>query len=92
MFNNPFSMVVAIVAIVSIASIIRARLGLPGGHRSEYRGRRRMADTTTPDAPENQRLREEIKGLKERVAVLERLATDSSSALEREFDKLRQQD
>ncbi|MCE7798232.1 hypothetical protein LWE61_16970 [Sphingobium sufflavum] len=88
MFNNPFSMVVAIVAIVSIASILRARYGLPDRQRS----RRAYRDAALPDTAENQQLRDEIKALKDRVAVLERLATDSNSALEREFDKLRQQD
>ena len=40
---------------------------------------------------ENQLLRSEIKELKERIAVLERLATDTHSAvaLDREIEKLR---
>jgi hypothetical protein len=88
MFNNPFSMVVAIVAIVSIASIIRARFGL---HRE--RGSRHAYPPAIPqNNAEAEALRAEVKALKDRVAVLERLATDSSSALEREFEKLRQQD
>ena len=44
-----------------------------------------------PD-PEAERLRAEVKALKDRVAVLERLATDSSTALEREFEKLKDRD
>lgn len=92
MFNNPFSMVVAIVAIVSVASIVRARYGLPGRQRGEYRRHHGFHDVSASDALESQRLRDEVKALKDRVAVLERLATDGSSALEREFDKLRQQD
>ena len=40
-----------------------------------------------PD-PEADRLRAEVKALKDRVAVLERLATDDSTALEREFSAL----
>lgn len=89
MFNNPFSMVVAIVAIVSIASIIRARYGLPRGQRHTHRG---FHGTAAPDMLENERLRDEIRGLKDRVAVLERLATENTTALDREFEKLRQQD
>ncbi len=92
MFNNPFSMVVAIVAIVSIASIIRARFGLHRSNKREYRERHGYREAAAPDTLENQRLRDEVKALKDRVAVLERLATDDSSALDREFDKLRQQD
>ncbi len=82
---NPFEMVVAIVAIAAVASIVRAKYGIVRRHRGEefiQRG---------PD-PEAERLRAEVKALKERVAVLERLATDSTSALEREFDKLRERD
>lgn len=82
---NPFEMVAAIVAITAIASVLRAKYGVVRRHKGEdfvQRG---------PD-PEAERLRAEVKGLKERVAVLERLATDSSTALDREFDKLRERD
>lgn len=89
MFNNPFSMVVAIVAIVSIASIIRARYGLYRGPRGH--GRHDHHAHAVVDA-ETEQLRAEVRALKERVAVLERLATDSGTALEREFEKLKQQD
>ncbi|WP_188063028.1 hypothetical protein [Sphingobium sp. KCTC 72723] len=82
---NPFEMVAAIVAITAIASVLRAKYGVVRRDKGEEfiaRG---------PD-PEAERLRAEVKGLKERVAVLERLATDSSTALDREFDKLRERD
>ena len=87
MFDNPFSMVVAIVLIVSIASIVRARYGLHRGHRHRVHHTSSMLPDAEADA-----LRAEIRALKDRVAVLERLATDSNSALEREFEKLRRQD
>ncbi|MDZ7893950.1 MAG: hypothetical protein U5M50_02665 [Sphingobium sp.] len=81
---NPFEMVIGIVLIVSIASVIKAKYGVVRGDKGEYLAQR------GPD-PETLRLREEVKALKDRVAVLERLATDgnSASALEREFEKLR---
>jgi hypothetical protein len=82
---NPFEMVIGIVLIVTIGSIIRAKMG-GGRHRGE-----RFAGYQQGDA-EADRLREEVKQLKERVAVLERLATDSTSALDREFEKLKQID
>jgi len=85
---NPFEMVVAIVAIGAIASVIRAKYGVVRTHRGERFVGRQMSQ---PD-PEAERLRAEVKQLKERVAVLERLATDSSSALDREFEKLKQKD
>ena len=77
---HPFEMVVAIIAIVMIAQV-----GVVNRHKGEdfiHRG---------PD-PEADRLRAEVKALKDRVAVLERLATDDNTALEREFDKLRNRD
>ncbi|AOF96659.1 MULTISPECIES: hypothetical protein [unclassified Sphingobium] len=82
---GPFEMVVAIVAITAIASVIRARYGVVRHDKGETLVAR------GPD-PDTERLRAEVKGLKERVAVLERLATDGSTALEREFEKLRDRD
>lgn len=79
---NPFEMVVLIVAIVTLGGVIRSK----NGTRRSRRG-------TAPveDQMENQLLRSEIKELKERIAVLERLATDthSAAALDREIEKLR---
>lgn len=79
---NPFEMVVAIVAIGAIASVLRAKYGVV------RRGKGEDFIQRGPD-PEAARLREEVKALKDRVAVLERLATDGSTALEREFEKLK---
>jgi hypothetical protein len=65
--------------------MVRAKYGVVRRHKGEefiQRG---------PD-PEAERLRAEVKALKDRVAVLERLATDSSTALEREFEKLKDRD
>lgn len=87
MFNNPFSMVVAIVAIVSIASVIRARYGI---HR-HGRGRANAPHASSADIEDMTRLRDEMRSLKERVAVLERLATDDRAAFEREFEQLRRE-
>ena len=86
---NPFEMVIAIVAIVTIGGIIRARMGVGRDYKgSEFSLR---DDTTTA---ENQRLREDIRGLKDRIAVLERVITDTntSSTLDREIEKLRDTD
>jgi hypothetical protein len=80
---NPFEMVVAIVAITAIASVVRAKYGVVRRHKGE--------DFARP-GPDPERLRAELKALKDRVAVLERLATDSSTALEREFERLKDRD
>jgi hypothetical protein len=80
---NPFEMVVLIVAIVSIAGIMRAK----------YRvGSDKHGNDVLLSDPDAARMRDEIKQLKERVAVLERLATDNTSSLDREIDKLRDRD
>ncbi|MEM8694621.1 MAG: hypothetical protein AAGE05_01195 [Pseudomonadota bacterium] len=84
MFDNPFSMVVAIVLITAIASVIRAKYKAEQGIIEDEDGNdRRIVD---PDAG---RMREEIKQLKERIAVLERIATDKSHRLEDEIEALR---
>ncbi|RHW16501.1 hypothetical protein D1610_15535 [Sphingomonas gilva] len=81
---GPFEMVVGIVLIVTIGSIIRAKHGIRRDrHGNEYG----LHDEQI--RAENRQLREELRGLKERIAVLERLATDDTSALDREIEKLR---
>ncbi len=77
-------MVVAIVFIVMVASVIRAWLG--GG-----RSKRRHEDEAVAiqDNAESQRLREEVKTLKERLAVLERITIEKENSLEREIEQLR---
>lgn len=75
-------MVVLIIAIVMIAGIFRAR------HGSRLS---RWQEADPVDDAETQRLRDEVRTLKERVAVLERIATDSGTSLEREIEKLREQ-
>ena len=74
---NPFEMVVLIVLIVTIGQVIRAKV--------QNRGKQlRLADD-----PEAVRLRDEVRTLKDRVAVLERIATDKNHLLEQEFERLR---
>ncbi len=80
---NPFEMVVLIVAIVMIASIFRAKYGV---------GRHGRGDGPAVHDANSDRLRDEVKQLKERIAVLERLATDNTSSLDREIEKLRDRD
>lgn len=83
---NPFEMVLGIIIVVTIGRVLSARYG--------YRtGRRGRMDAPTDDG-ESRRLREEVRALKERIAVLERLATDDAGprALEREIEALRSRD
>jgi uncharacterized protein YlxW (UPF0749 family) len=77
---NPFEMVVAIVFIVMVASVLKARV-------------RQTAQGSPADDAEAARARDEVRQLKERIAVLERVITDqhSPSALDREIERLRDQ-
>ncbi|MEG3124656.1 hypothetical protein [Sphingomonas sp. GB1N7] len=87
---NPFEMVVAIVVIVTIGSVLRAKYGVVKdkfGNETSFR----QNDDAAIEA-ENRLLRDEVKAMKERLAVLERIATDnndSGARLDREIDRLR---
>jgi hypothetical protein len=74
---------VLIVAIVMIASIIRAKYGY------SRRGRDRQQPLASQDSAETLRLREEVTMLKERLHVLERITVDKENSLSREIDSLR---
>lgn len=80
---GPFEMVVGIVLIATIGSIIKARYGIT----KDAKGNEvRIADTG-----ETKALQAEIRALKERIQVLERIATDTNRAvtLDQEIERLR---
>jgi hypothetical protein len=74
---NRYEMVIIIVAIVMFASVMRARYSSVG---------RKAAAANDPEAL---RLKEEVRTLRERIQVLERIATERESTLEREIEQLR---
>ena len=78
--------VLAIIAMAMIAGIIKSRFRYAhkyGARVTEGEGRAAMAEA--------ERLREEVKQLKERLHVLERITVEKESSLEREFARLRDQ-
>jgi len=79
--NNPFAMVVLIVLIVTVAGLVRAKLGI---RRDKWGNEHPVRD----DA-ETARLRDEVKSLKERLAVIERITVEKENSLEREIERLR---
>jgi hypothetical protein len=92
--NSGEMMVVLIVAIVMVARVIRTRgggfSGSGGCGTRDARSRFQGSTRGDPDEDaENRRLREEVRALKDRIAVLERIATDSSTHLDREIEALR---
>lgn len=83
-------MVVLIVAIVTIGGIVRAKMGVG---KDKNGNEISLRDPELSD--ENRQLRGEIGNLKERIAVLERVITDtngSSAKLDREIEALRNRD
>ncbi len=77
---NPFEMVAIIVVAVMIASVLRAKYG----HR-----RSRGSEISPQEHAENLRLREEVKELKERLKVLERITVEKENSLAKEIESLR---
>jgi hypothetical protein len=75
-------MIVLIFAIMAIAGVLSAR----------YKAQGRTTGHGLPDARANEealRLRDEVKALKERLAVLERITVEKENSLAREIDDLR---
>jgi len=76
--NSGQLMVVCIVAIVMITSIFKSRWKFHYQNESDPQA-----------AVENQRLRDEVKQLQERLKVLERITVEKENSLAREIDQLR---
>ena len=81
--NHGEVMVVWIVAIVMIASIFKARYGYARRHRRD------SGTIASQEHAETLRLREEVKELKERLKVLERITIEKENSLSREIESLR---
>lgn len=103
--SNGQIFVLTIIAIVSLAGIvkmaIRAKHGYPLEDRETRRNNRRgLADTGGLDAErkvellssENEKLVSQIGRLEERLRVLERIATDPAERVSREIEDLRTRD
>jgi uncharacterized protein YlxW (UPF0749 family) len=77
---GPFEMVIGIVLITAVAGIWKAKLNV------ERHGRR---GEDPAEKAENQRLKDEVRQLKDRLAVIERITVEKESSLEREIERLR---
>ena len=79
---NQFEMVAFIVLVVTVGSVLRAIF--LGRHRRHER------DAVSPkDDAEAARLRDEVRQLKERLQVIERITVEKENSLEREIERLR---
>lgn len=79
--RDPFIMVIMIVLIITVGNIIRAKMGIRRGRRGE--------ELPVADERENAQLRDEVKQLKDRIAVLERITVEKENSLERQIEALR---
>lgn len=79
---NPFEFVLGIILITTIGAILKARYGTGRNRRERFSGEDR-------DDAETLRLKEEVRALKERIHVLERIAVDKEDTLSRQIDSLR---
>jgi hypothetical protein len=83
---NPFEFVLAVLILVFAFTIIRHKLGIPVRSMREMRG-----DSTTSDA-ENERLRNQVQAMQERIRVLERIVTDRGVETAAQIEALRDRD
>ena len=82
---NPFEFALAVIIVLTVGRIIRYRMG----DRSAFMNRRSQNFIERQDDAETERLRDEVKQLKERLHVLERIAVDKENSLSREIEDLR---
>ena len=89
---GPFEMVVAIILIITVGKIVQTKQKAKHGivEDQDFMGTKthRLLNVA-----ETQKMQDEIKALKERIQVLERIATDNNNAndLNRQIEELRGQ-
>jgi hypothetical protein len=79
---NQFEFVLVLVMMVFVFSIVRHKMGIPVRSMRQMRGE-------PQDSQETLRLREEVKELKERLKVLERITVEKENSLAKEIESLR---
>ena len=87
---GPFEMVVAIILIITVGKIVQTKQKAKHGivEDQDFMGTKTHR---LLNGAETQKMQDEIKALKERIQVLERIATDSNNAndLNRQIEELR---
>jgi uncharacterized protein YlxW (UPF0749 family) len=84
---NGYEMAAFIVLIVTVGSVLRAAFG--HRHRRHDRDRDHDRQLAPREDTEAVRLRDEVKQLKERLQVIERITVEKENSLEREIERLR---
>jgi hypothetical protein len=80
---NGQEFVLVLIFMVFIFSIVKHRMGIPS------RSIRQMRGCEPEDSAETLRLREEVKDLKERLKVIERITVEKENSLAKEIESLR---
>jgi hypothetical protein len=83
---NPFEFVIAVLFMVFAFTIIRHKMGIPVRSMREMRGDQPVNDL------ENQRLRQQVHQLQDRIKVLERIVTDRGAETAAQIEALRERD
>jgi hypothetical protein len=83
---NPFEFVLAVLILVFAFTIIRHKLGIP------VRSMREMRGDAPVDNAENDRLRNQVQQLQDRIRVLERIVTDRGVETAAQIEALRDRD
>jgi len=83
---NPFEFIIAVLILVFAFTIARHKMGIPVRSMREMRG-----DPPANDL-ENERLRQQVQQLQDRIRVLERIVTDRGVETAAQIEALRDRD
>lgn len=79
---NVFEFVLGIIVVATVAGLLRLKMGIRRDNKgNEY--------PIHDNDGETARLRDEVRSLKERLAVIERITVEKENSLEREIERLR---
>lgn len=86
--RDPFSFVLILLAMIFAFQIIKHKMGITSGKHRRGHGLP-DAGAGSADRFETERLRDELRQLKERMAVIERITVEKENSLAREIEDLR---
>jgi hypothetical protein len=92
MIGDPFTMVVAIVLIATIGKVLSSKYKAQNGIIEDEDMMGNKTQRLLSSDQDTQAMQDEIRTLKERIQVLERIATDNNSAndVSRQIEALRE--
>jgi len=82
---NPFEFVITLMIVIFAFRIISHRMGMRTGLDRRWANQQLEAG----DPRETEQLRDEVRELKERIKVLERITVDKENSLAKEIESLR---